>query len=181
VQWEVTARVLAVAHAAHGGNDLWRRARAELEQLRDETEETVLLVVPDVHNFVVADVVESRQMLRVVLQIGTTVEAKRTATGRAMLPFLEVQRQMELLGGPPDRKLLEIYERTRELGYATSEGEVNPATTSLASALFDFVGRPIGAVVVCGPRERLTKNVQKKVGAAVMGAARHLSSGMLKR
>ena len=34
-RWEVTARILSVAHAAHGGNDLRRRARARLEQLRD--------------------------------------------------------------------------------------------------------------------------------------------------
>jgi IclR family transcriptional regulator, acetate operon repressor len=175
IRWEVTAHVLAVAHAAHGGNDLRKRARPALERLRDDTNETVLLVLPDMRRFVVADVIESRQMLRVVLQVGNTVSAVNTATGRAVLPFLDAKRQTELLGSEPDQLLLDRFAQTRARGYAISEGEINPATTNLGAPIFDFHQQPMGAVVVSGPRERLTKSSIKPIAEKLMQTARELS------
>jgi IclR family acetate operon transcriptional repressor len=81
VRWEVTARILAVANAAQGNNDLRQRARPFLEKLRDDSGETVLLVLPDQQNFVIADVAESREILRLVPSIGDVVSARNTATG----------------------------------------------------------------------------------------------------
>ena len=178
VRWEVTARILAVAHAAHGGNDLRKRARAALERLRDATNETVLLVLPDVSGFVVADVIESQQILRVVLQVGTKVSANKTATGRAVLPFLDSKRQAELLGTIPDRQMLQIFEHTRVHGYAISEGEVHEATTNLASPIFDFAGQPLGAIVVSGPRARLTKQVIKMIAEKLVRTSREVSQNV---
>ncbi len=175
VRWEVTARILAVAHAAHGGNDFRKRARPALERLRDETNETVLLVLPDVRSFVVADVIESRQILRVVLQVGNAVSARKTATGRALLPFMNPERQVELLGSEPDRQLLDGFAQTRARGYAVSEGEVDPATTNLAAPIFDFNEQPLGAVVVSGPRERLTESVNRTIAEKLVRTARELS------
>ena len=175
VGWELTAHILAVAYAAHGGIDLRRRARAALERLRDATNETVLLVLPDVDRFVVAEVIESRQSLRIVPDLGDTVPIRRTATGLAVLPYLSPERQEELLGGKPDRPLLDNFARTRARGYSMSEGEIYPLATNLASAIFDFDEQPIGAAVVCGPRERLTKPVCKVIGEMLVQTARELS------
>lgn len=175
VRWEVTAHLLAVAHAAHGGSDLRARARPVLERLRDDTNETALLVLPDVDSFVIADVIESRQILRMVPDIGNTVTVKNTATGRAVLPFVDSQRQAQLLGVEPDRQLLSSFAQTRTRGYAVSEGEINPAATNLAASIFDFNGRPMGVVVVVAPRERLTRAVQKDIGEKIVRAARELS------
>lgn len=177
VRWEVTGHILAVAHAAHGSDDLRRRARPMLESLRDRIGETVLLVVPDVGNFVIADVIESRQALRMAPNVGTLVSAVNTATGRAILPFLAPERQTALLGVPPDRQLLESFEATRQRGYAISEGEVDAAVTNLAAAILEFNGSPVGAVVACGPRERLKSSLFATVGPLVAQTAKDLSRG----
>src|SRR5262245_53318949 len=58
-RWELTGHIHAIAQMGHGSNDLRRRARAALEDLRDQCGETVLLNVPDKDRFVVIDVVES--------------------------------------------------------------------------------------------------------------------------
>jgi IclR family acetate operon transcriptional repressor len=175
VRWELTAHILAVAYAAHGGIDLRRRARAALERLRDATNETVLLVLPDLHRFVVAEVIESRQSLRIVPDLGDTVPIRHTATGLAVLPYLSPERQEELLGGKPDRQLLDNFARTCTRGYSVSEGEINPLATNLASPIFDFDEQPIGAVVVCGPRERLTRPVCRAIGGMLIQTARELT------
>jgi IclR family acetate operon transcriptional repressor len=175
-RWEVTARILALAHAATGSNDLRQRARPILEKLRDETGETVFLAVPDIKNFVIADVIESRQALRMVPNIGISISAHNSATGRALLPFMNADRQIALLESAPDEALLENFELTRQRGYSVSEGEINIAATNIAAPIFEFNRLPIGAVVVCGPRERLEPSLEA-IGAMTARAAQELSQG----
>jgi DNA-binding IclR family transcriptional regulator len=175
VRWEMTAHILAVAYAAHGNNDLRRRARPALERLRDQTDETVSLILPNVRNFVIADVIESRQILRMVPHVGTVVSARDTATGRAVLPFLEHDQQVALLGAQPGERLLDSYAQTRAQGYAVSGGETNPAATNVAAAVFDFAERPVAVIVLSGPRERLAAPVHHRIGALVARTARELS------
>jgi DNA-binding IclR family transcriptional regulator len=173
--WEVTARILAVATTAQGSNDLRRRARPLVERLRDESGETVLLVVPDLQNFVIADVAESRQVLRLVPQIGTVVNALNTATGRALLPYMEPARQLVLLGSAPGGALNESFRTTRKQGYAVSDGEINPVATSIAAPIFELDGFPCGALVVSAPRDRLTPARHKVIGKLIVAAAAELS------
>ena len=110
-RWQLTARILAVAHMGHSGNDLRQRARGTLESLRDECGETVLLTVQDMLGFVVIEAIESRHMLRTVPHIGMAVPVRGSATARAMMPYMTEERQIQLLGKPPDAELLEEFAR----------------------------------------------------------------------
>jgi IclR family acetate operon transcriptional repressor len=174
-QWEVARRIMAVADRAHGGYDLKRRARPALEKLRDDSSETVVLVVPDVIGLVVADVVESRELLRVVFPIGAAVATEVSAAGRAILSLLAPHHRVELLGKEPDPTLLGIWAATRDRGYAISERETDPGATSLGSALLDYDGHPCGAVCVIGPCERLDRARFEAIGGLVVNTARALS------
>ena len=175
IRWELTARILTVANNAQGNNDLRKRARPMLERLRDECGETVLLVLPDLQQFVIADVIESRQVLRMVPELGYPVAARNTSTGRAMLPHLDKPRWLALLGSEPDAAMLASFEATRRLGYAISDGEINPAASSIASAILERDGSAIGAVVVTAPKERIDASALASIGKLVALTARDLS------
>lgn len=174
-EWEVAPRIMAVADRAHGGYDLKRRARPALEKLRDDCGETVVLIVPDVIGLVVADVVESREILRVVFPVGAVVATEISAAGRAILSLLARHHQVELLGKEPDQALLDICAATRERGYAISERETDPGATSLGSALLDYDGHPCGAVCVIGPCERLDRTRFEALGTLLINTVRALS------
>ena len=176
-RWELTARLHTFASAARGSHDLRHRARAELLALRDQTGETVTLNVVERSRFVVADVAESRRPLRVVLTVGATVPAKDSATGRAILPYMSHERQIEFLGAAPDSAQLEVFAETAMRGYAISSGIVVPGFTNIAASVFDADSRPVGAVLVTGPSDRLPTNDHPKIGALVCSAARKLSRG----
>lgn len=177
-EWEVAPRILAVADKAYGGYDLRRVARPALEKLRDACGETVALIVPDVIGLVVADVVESLEMLRVVPPLGAVVTIEKSAAGRAILSLLSPQHRAELLGKEPDGALLDICVATRDRGYAISERETDPGATSLGSALIEYDGHPCGAVCVIGPCERLDRTRFDAVGALLINTARALSRGV---
>jgi DNA-binding IclR family transcriptional regulator len=175
-KWQLTGHLLAVAHAGQMSNGLRQRSRAVLETLRDESGETVLLVVPDIRRFVVIDIFESRQLLRTAPTIGMSVPARRSATSRAVLPHMSRERQIELLGEPPDEALQTEFSTTLKMGFSVSDGDVVAGSTNVAAPILDVDGQPTGAVVVSGPSERLGARRQRSVGALVLQTARALSS-----
>ncbi len=175
-KWQLTAHILAVANMCREtSNDLRQRARSALEALRDATEETILLVVPDIRRFVVVDAIESRLLLRTVMRIGLEVPARQSSTGRAVLPYMTREQQIELLGEPPDAELLAQFAMTLKRGYSVSDGEVVAGSTNIAAPIFEMDGRPVGAVVVSAPSERLTAKRHKPVGTMVLRTAQSLS------
>ena len=176
-RWELTARILAIAHLGHSGNDLRQRARGTLEALRDESGETVLLTVQDMLGFVVIEAIESRHTLRTAPHIGMAVPARGSATARAMLPFMTEERQAQLLGGLPDEAMLKLFAVTRTRGYSVSEGEVTAGATTIAAPILDADGRPSAAIAVSAPSGRLSPASHGRIGAMVCRAAHSLSCG----
>jgi DNA-binding IclR family transcriptional regulator len=177
-RWELTAHIHAVAHMGRGNDDLRQRVRAALEALRNDSEETILLTVPDVRRFVTIDVVESRQLLRTAPPIGMIVPVKESATGRAMLPFMTPERQRELLGEAPDAALLKHFAATRENGYSISDGDVAIGSTNVAAPIIEADGRPVAAVVISAPTDRIGRGQHREFGELVASTARGLSRGV---
>jgi DNA-binding IclR family transcriptional regulator len=178
VRWELTPRLIAVAHAGMYNYDLRKRARSTLEALRNRLGETVILVVPDDRTFVILDVLECDNILRMAPRVGIEVKPRLTATGRAILPYLSPSRQADILGSPPDDTLLAEYAVTRKQGYAVSYGELMKEIANIAAPIFDLDGEPIGAVVAGGPTERFAVDQQERIGREIVEAARLLSDNV---
>jgi IclR family acetate operon transcriptional repressor len=176
-RWELTSRIHAVAHVAHGSQELRHRARLPLEALRDETGETVSLNVLERGRIVVAEVLESPHPLRVVLPPGMLVPPLSSATGRALLPYMSRERQIELIGSPPHAEELKAYATTTARGYAVSSDVLFPGFTTVAAPVFEADRRPVAAVLVSAPSDRLSAQDAPRIGALVCATARKLSRG----
>jgi IclR family acetate operon transcriptional repressor len=180
-RWEVTGRIHTVsqiAHLAGGSQDLRERARPALQALREETGESVILNVPERGQFVVCEVLESRQYLRIVPAVGMVVQARGSATGRALLPYMSEQVQLEFLGAVPDAAMRKEFAATVARGYSISSGELAEGSTNLAAPIFEADGRPVGVVLVSAPSDRLTPDQYPRIGALVVATARKLSRGL---
>jgi DNA-binding IclR family transcriptional regulator len=172
-RWLLTGHIHLVAHLAHGG--LRGRVRAALEALRDTSGETTGLTVPDAGRFVTIEAVESRQRLRMALHVGMEVLSDVSATGRAVLPYLPAARQLELLGAPPSAQLQRDFATSVRQGYFVREDDDVYHSINIAAPVFEVDGSPMGAVILCAPRERLTPSDYERVGAMVLRTARELS------
>jgi DNA-binding IclR family transcriptional regulator len=177
IRWELTPRIHTVSQHAYGGHDLRRRARHELEALRDATGETVVLNVPDDGKFIVVDVLESPHYLRIAAPVGLIVPPRGSATSRALLAYMTSEQQIEYLGEAPDAEMLADFAETIERGYAVSIGDVVPGSTNIAAPIFEMDGRPVGAVVVSAPSDRASAEDYAKLGLMVKAAAQRLSRG----
>ncbi len=176
-RWELTAHMLTLTYSAHMSNDLVQRARPILEALHAESGESILLSIPDRRRFVIMDVLESPQLLRTVPYVGMEVPVANSATGRAILPYLNPEQQAELLGAPVDVELRSKLGETLQRGYAVSAGDVYSGSTNIAAPVIESNGMPVAAVVLSAPRDRVGPDRFDWAGALVLGAARKLSRG----
>lgn len=173
-RWETTSRILNIAHSSRAKADLRQRIQSVLEQLAAQTGETAIFNEPIGPHLVVSQVAESQQPLRMAPRIGAPVPARDSATGRILLPYLSIERQTELLGEPPDAQFRALLDACRAAGYAAS-GDVNASSMTIAAPVFEVDGRPIGAVAISGPTERMPTDSHPRLAELVCRAANQLS------
>jgi IclR family acetate operon transcriptional repressor len=175
-RWEVTGRVETLAHYARDRSDLRQRARAVLESLRERSGETTALTVPDLDRFMVAEVVESREILRMAPRVGQIVPGKINASALAWLSFVPHERRSAFLGYEPDAALLADFEQVERQGYAVRWGDRAGGSVNIAAPVFDRQDEPVASIVVTAPAGRLPPERYAYVAAMVCEAARSLSN-----
>ncbi|MEU3271085.1 IclR family transcriptional regulator [Saccharomonospora sp. NPDC006951] len=125
--------------------DVRQTLRPFLEQLNDETGETVHVATLDGTTVRFIDAIESPKAVRVASRLGRSMPANCTSTGKAMLAFLPEERLRQLYPGDELPALTEnsISSRSaleRELagirrrGYATSSEESEEGVSSVSVA-----------------------------------------------
>ena len=184
-RWRLTSRIQVVAKTARDRDDLRLIARPAMEHLRDTCRETVILVVPDVDHFVVIDVAESPNLMRIAPKVGLVIPSQDTATARVILPYLEPEQQRAMLGRAATAEEFEQFEITRKRGYAvnvTSHSHTHGGREAIGSAnigapVFDHDGLPIAALILSGPSERLPEACHERFGRLAAAAAREISAG----
>lgn len=160
--------------------DLRSMARPVLERLREETQETVSLVVLDGAAVHYVESIDGPQSLRVASRLGLSRPAHCSSGGKALLALLGRE---ELLARYPasrltrrspnsiaTRKALEVaLAEVRERGYATNFDEGDTGISGVGVAIPDHEGRPLAAIAVGAPIGRLTTHAQ---AAALAGRVR---------
>lgn len=137
---------------------LQRIAHRPLAALVDRIRHSAHLAVP--HGRDVLYVLEERApgQAPLVTDVGVRLPAHLTASGRAILAALPASQVRALYPdktafvdrhgrGPQSlRALRSVLSETRRRGYATEDGEVTPGFASVAVAVLDHNGTPIGGI-----------------------------------
>ncbi|WP_116451424.1 IclR family transcriptional regulator [Blastococcus litoris] len=165
--------------------DIRRVARPVLEQLREETQETVSLVVLEGTSVRFIDCAESPRSVRVGNRTGVVRPAHAAAVGKAILAGLSDE---ELDRRYPDGRLPEAttsaairdmgrlkaeLAEIREQGYALNWEESADGVCAVAVALRDTVGQPLAGLGIAAPSSRIgdRETIRALAPAALRGAA----------
>jgi IclR family pca regulon transcriptional regulator len=186
-RYELTVKSLELAYHYTCANSLIDRATPLLMHISKTTEEAVNLTVLDDTDVVFVSRLVSRHVLNTDVVVGTRLPAYCTAPGIAMMSWL------------PDSQVNGIFERSnlraytnqttctrgklREKlklssfrGYATSFEEFYYGDLSVAAAVRNSSGHPIGALNIAASRARFTyEEAEEKFAPLVIAAARSLS------
>lgn len=185
-RWSLSLRCAAVGGRAGGAETLRALARPLLEGLRQVSDESVRLWVPEGAHVVLLETLDSSQAVRSVGRRGTTMPAHATAAGKAVLAALPEDEAAALLAGPlealtahtvtdPARLRAELVEARRR-GWAETRNEAHLDVGAVAAAVTAPGGRPLAAIALALPMHRLTDGISHRYGQAARSAARALGA-----
>jgi DNA-binding IclR family transcriptional regulator len=138
-----------------------------LDELRDLTKETVVLDVPSGEtNIMVAYIAEGPRPVRIAGRVvGDLVPAHVMAGAKAILAFSSKDHIERILGKKLERYtantitdpkvLRKQLEKVREQGFAFDLEEYDDGVNAIAAPIFDYDARPLAAVVIPGPSNRV--------------------------
>lgn len=160
------AQLWRIGVSAVGALDLHERARPHLRWLRDATGETVHLLMLEGRYVRFTSGFEGVHGLRGGIRDGTRLLAHGTSGGKYLLAHLEPKVFAEIYQDePPERltdttiyerdSLAEEFDRIRRMGYATSDREGAPDLVAVAAGVWGPGDRPIAAIAIAAPANRL--------------------------
>jgi DNA-binding IclR family transcriptional regulator len=157
----------------------------ELQRRTGETT-TVSALVPG--GRVYLDQVESRQEIKMTVEIGRRFPLHAGSSSQCILAFLPEPRRTEIVSGTLEAltsrtivertRLLDALTAIRRTGYAYTQSERQPGAASVAAPVFGFDGAVVGAISVCGPVGRVDEGASNKYAPLVREAADRISRAL---
>lgn len=179
-----TLKLFSLGVRQLGQLDVRKHATRFITTLAEETGETVHLSILDALEVIYIDKIDSVQPIRAYSMIGGRAPAYAVATGKALLAA-EGEGYLTRFWNTPTRytpstivdlpALKVDLTRAARVGYAINRGEWRAGVGGVAAPVFNGFGRPIAAIGISGPLERLTIARMKAWAPAVMTAAMDLS------
>lgn len=185
-----TFKILALADQILAKADAIAIARPHLEQLMQQTHETVHLVQRENTHIVYVDKVESHaNSIRMVSRIGLQQTMYSTGVGKAILAHLpneeieSIWQQSNILPLTPHTivdfpHLLEEIETVRRLGYALDNEENELGVRCIAACVLDYRGRAKNAFSISAPVSRMSDERIAELSVHVLNTKRELSKDL---
>lgn len=185
--YRLTMKMLTLGLAQLKRLDVRRIAPAYMEALARLSGETVHLSILDGMEVIYVDKIDSLHPIGAYSMVGGRAPAHAVATGKALLSTARESYLDALPEELPrftaatitDREVLRRQlERGVRLGYAVNRGEWRDGVGGIASPVFDAFERPVAALGISGPLNRLGVARMKELAPRVVEAAGQLSSAL---
>ncbi|CAM3177167.1 IclR family transcriptional regulator [Prescottella defluvii] len=172
--------LLSLAPALQPGQDIRRRLRPIMEELQDETQETIHLTVLQGRFVTYVEQLVSPKPVHSVSTLGGRSPAHCVSPGLAQLAALSDDAVDWILAGPlrrytehsltdPDDVRAEL-QRVRGRGYAVNGGAFRAEVGGVGAAVLDGRGKPIAALSVCMPIFRMQTTDLDEIGKLLVSA-----------
>lgn len=174
LRYRLGPAVPALAPARQVSNDLRTQLRPTMEELQDETGETIHLTVLRGRYIVYVDQLVSTKPVHSVSTLGSRSPAHCVSPGLAQLSVLPDEEIDWMLAVPlrrytersltnPDAVRAELA-RVRERGFAVNRGAFRAEVGGVGSTIVDPRGRPLAALSVCMPAFRMQSSDLDAIG-----------------
>jgi DNA-binding IclR family transcriptional regulator len=181
------SKVLELANIFLSGIEWRTHATPYLKELRNKTDETVMVFVMDGDHRVCLEKFEGSHELRPMLNIGGRYPLHAGSAGKLLLAFLPEDERKKILSrtGLPrftsstitgaktlEKELLLIRKR----GYAISHQERMNFLSSVSVPIRDHSGKVMAAICIDGPTVRFTAEKVKEFKSLAIATAHQISS-----
>jgi DNA-binding IclR family transcriptional regulator len=177
--------LIRLAGAALAGLDLVSSARPVLEDLAEETQETVTIGVVSGDEVVSVDQVTGTRSIVSVSWVGRRTPLHTTSTGKVLLAFMEDAERERHISRPlvrsTNRSIVDAAALRSQLadvrrrGYAQTLEELEQGLNAVAAPVRQADGRVVAALSVSGPAFRMRGVDLPRIGRLTIEAADALS------
>lgn len=184
--WRIGVVAFTVGNAFLANRDIGAQSKIVAHQLMETAGETVNVAVLEGSEVVIIGQVECREMMRMVVPLGSRVPMHASGVGKAILSTLprETVKDILQLRGLPRltehtidnpaalrASLIEVGER----GFAIDNEEHAIGLRCAAAPIFDQFGDAIAAISISGPKSRISETRLQELGSLVRGAAQQIT------
>ena len=187
--WFVGLKVFTVGNAFLERRDFVATARPYMQDLVERCGETVNLGVIDNDDVVFISQVESQEMMRMIVTLGSRSTIHASGVGKAILASKSEQHVSQILQrkGLPRftehtidkpsefRAALKVI---RDQGYALDDEEHAVGLRCVAASIFDENSNALAAISLSGPKARIVDNRLNELGIAVRQTADEITSAL---
>lgn len=153
-RYRLTLRTTRLAHRALEQANLGQRLNPYLEHLSNATSEAVSLAVLDGDTALIVQRVETGQILRLGLGVGSRMPIASSASGRVLAAYLSLEQRDVLRSSGVKLPSEDLLQQVREDGYALSINEFLEDIFAVAAPVFDASGAMLSALSAAGPPSR---------------------------
>ncbi len=178
-------RIIEIAGKYLLKSDLRTESQATLDELAEITGETIHLAVPSGTQVVYIAKVESKHALSMYSHIGARLPMYCTALGKAILAYSSAGELEAVVGEPlitrTPNSIVSVEALAAELaeirrkGYAVDNEENEVGIRCVGAPIFDFMTRPVGAISISAPCDRMDHERCNSLGVLVKLAAHKVS------
>jgi DNA-binding IclR family transcriptional regulator len=184
-RFRLTGKLLRLGQPRMNDVSLVECALQPMRELRDEVGETVQLGIPIGDEGVIIEQLESRQAVRICVDIGLRFKLHNNAPGKVLLAFqhpkerarviqrLKLERNTARTITTRDL-LVKECERVQAQGYGTDWGEADEGIHCVAAPVFERPHHVIATIWVSAVSGRMPKSKFASVAVQVMKAAREI-------
>ncbi|MGA1846068.1 IclR family transcriptional regulator [Deferribacter abyssi] len=157
-----------------------------LLEIKQKVNETVHISVLRKGNIVYLNAIETDHAVRVVPRIGNIGPAYATATGKAQLAYLKLDKIKEYYSDKLVKMtdntidniddLLDNLEDVRNKGYAIDNEEFEVGVKCVGAPVFNFMGKVIAGISISAPIERMDdERIKREIIPTIIEGAQKLS------
>ena len=161
--WRIAPSLRRLMHRA-ATDSLTSTVRPHMEMLRDQSAETVMLVVIDHGRLLVIDVVDSRHNLRITAPVNSELPLLHSSAVRAIAAHLPADELAALRSAHPALDDDHTLDVVRRRGWAMNDREILPDVRVVGAPLLTSDGYPLAALIICGPTSRVTQTRMNELG-----------------
>jgi IclR family acetate operon transcriptional repressor len=176
-RWVLRTKALDVGRHVVDGMGMRQKTIRAMERLREVTGETIHLAVLEDDKVVIVDRLDSPKPVRSFYPLGFTMPVHVASTGKAILSHLPTAEVEALLDREMTKytattitkreRFLDELAEARRVGYASNRGELRADIGSVAAAILDARKRPVAAMSISAPIQRMPESVRPQLGRLV--------------
>lgn len=180
--WYVGLQAFTVGSAFLANRDFVAQSHTYLRRLMEQSGETANLAILDSTEAVFIAQVQCREMMRLLVKLGSRVPLHASGVGKAIfaaLPDEQIEAILKVKGLPritentivAPEAMWAAMRVIRQRGYSFDDEEHALGTRCVAAAIYDEHAEPMGAISLAGPSSRLTDERIRKLGPIVAHTA----------